>query len=158
MFRFTKQAPDVERGPEILNFEDPSWILDHHRHNLIQKISRPEHSFGLLGFFRKKSSAQSDKVDTGHQAPQHKPNQNNSGKNISPPGPNGQSAVQHPNQKQLEKSQQSYRMNFSELQRLYLRQLQHKLVQHVVDLTYNAREPVGWAEDLRKYGECHVRY
>ncbi|KAF3405349.1 hypothetical protein DPV78_002150 [Talaromyces pinophilus] len=50
----------------------------------------------------------------------------------------------------------SYRINFSELQRLNLRKLQHKLIRHAVNLRYNASEPTGWAEDLRQYGK-HVQ-
>jgi len=46
---------------------------------------------------------------------------------------------------------ESFRINLAEMQRLYLRQLQHKLVQHAVKLTYNVVEPVNWQGDLRKY-------
>ncbi|KAE9371830.1 hypothetical protein N431DRAFT_492117 [Stipitochalara longipes BDJ] len=48
-------------------------------------------------------------------------------------------------------NRESYRINFCELQRMHLRQLQYKLVDHVVNLTYGGKEPSGWAEDLRNY-------
>lgn len=56
----------------------------------------------------------------------------------------------------LEGHVQSYRINFSELQRLRLRQLQHKLVKYTVDLRCNAVEPKGWAEDRREYGKLDL--
>ena len=47
----------------------------------------------------------------------------------------------------LEDSRKSYRINFCELQRMHLRQLQYKLVDHVVNLTYSARPVSGWSYD-----------
>ncbi|KAF7533925.1 hypothetical protein G7054_g6624 [Neopestalotiopsis clavispora] len=47
----------------------------------------------------------------------------------------------------------SYRISLTELQRLHLRQLQHKILQHTIDLRQRAVEPSKWAEDLRQYGE-----
>lgn len=55
-----------------------------------------------------------------------------------------------------EQSRHSYRVNFPEMQRIRSRQLQHKLVQHAVDLRYDALEPPGWA-DLRQYGAREAR-
>lgn len=160
MFRRAKREPDIERNPgggERLNFEHPSWIRDHHRHNFIQKIAKPESSFGVLGYLWSKRSARSTKTHNNHNHDDQKPrddqNQENWRDNNHQLGRENQSATEHPNHGQLEESQQSYRINFCELQRFRLRQLQHKLVQHVVDLTYNAREPSGWADDLRQYGE-----
>ncbi|ETS74498.1 hypothetical protein PFICI_14364 [Pestalotiopsis fici W106-1] len=45
----------------------------------------------------------------------------------------------------------TYRINISELQRVHLRKLQHRLLQHAVDLRYGATEPADWASDLRQY-------
>lgn len=46
----------------------------------------------------------------------------------------------------------SYRVNLTELQQLYLRQLQRRLLKHAVDLRHGAAEPPGWADDLKQYG------
>jgi hypothetical protein len=125
MFCQTKPESDVEHnrgedaGLEDLDFRYPRWIIDHHRHSLIQKISKPKSS--CLGVF-------------GHNAQE----------NAEHGRPDG--------------SEHSYRINFSELQRLRLRQLQHKLVQHVIHLRYRPAEPPGWADDLRQYGKSNIGY
>jgi hypothetical protein len=159
MFRHAKRERDIERNagqgevPQRLNFEDPSWILDHHRHNLILKIAKPKSSAGVLGFLWSKRSARSTETYNNQSYNDQKPR---GGQNQDKLRDNHQPATENPNHGLLEESQQSYRINFCELQRLHLRQLQHKLVQHVVHLTYKAREPSGWAEDLRQYGEYNI--
>src|SRR5687768_877944 len=51
---------------EFLNFNDPSWIVDHHRHNLILKILKPESfSFGAFRYFGFKTSKPHDSADAG---------------------------------------------------------------------------------------------
>lgn len=129
MFWRVDHEPDLERsaGQEDLQFDDPSWIIDHHRRNIILKISKPEGA----------SSIKSGNIASPLNAQVHVESKN---------------ASDH-DQRQIE---HSYRINFSELQRLYLRQLQHKLIQHAVDLRYNASEPAGWAEDLRQYGKASL--
>jgi hypothetical protein len=97
-------------------------MIDHHRHNLITKITKPlkiEESpcEKAIGYIRLKRGEQNT---------------------IS--------------------SEQSYRINFHELQRLRLRQLQHKLIQNVVDLRYDAAEPPGWPETLREYVQALQDY
>jgi hypothetical protein len=140
-FRQTKREPDVEGNPvENLDFDDPRWIIDHHRQNLIEKIYKPESSwFEVLRHLGRKRSARNT------EAPRSNQNHNDQERRA----PNDQrSASNHDHE-------QSYRINFSELQRLRLRQLQRKLVQHIVDLRYDATEPSGWADDLRQYGESN---
>ncbi|KAI0139667.1 hypothetical protein BJ166DRAFT_118768 [Pestalotiopsis sp. NC0098] len=48
-------------------------------------------------------------------------------------------------------NEHTYRVNISELQRLYLRKLQHRILQHAVDLRRHPSEPAGWSDDVRKY-------
>ncbi|KAF3018143.1 hypothetical protein E8E14_009591 [Neopestalotiopsis sp. 37M] len=52
----------------------------------------------------------------------------------------------------------SYHINFTELQRLHLRQLQHKLLQHTIDLRHRSLEPSRWAEDLQRYVQALQDY
>ncbi|AEO67519.1 uncharacterized protein THITE_2051711 [Thermothielavioides terrestris NRRL 8126] len=126
MFGRAKRPADIESGlkdlssPEVLDFDDDSWVIDHHRNNLIEKISKPGNTWydALLGDWRRKKSGRI-----------------RSSSNNEPQG-----EIEH-----------SYIINLAELQRLRLRQLQRRLVQHVVDLRYNAEEPAGWADDLRDY-------
>ncbi|PMD29971.1 hypothetical protein L207DRAFT_408167, partial [Hyaloscypha variabilis F] len=54
------------------------------------------------------------------------------------------------NDAQPSQGEQNYRVDFSELQRLHLRQLQYKLVQHAVAVRYDT-ESIGWTEHLRNY-------
>lgn len=126
MFWRVGPEPDLERsaGQEDLQFDDPSWIIDHHRRNIIFKIFKSEGA----------SSTRSWGTSSSLNAQVH----------VEP-----KNAQVHDQRK----GEYSYRINFSELQRLYLRQLQHKLIQHAVDLRYNASEPAGWTEDLREYGK-----
>jgi hypothetical protein len=159
MFCHAKLDRDLEsnRGKaEIIDFAQPNWIVKHHRHNLLQKIVQPKHSFGLLGSLWSKISGQSTKDYNNHTNHEQKPrddqNQGTTGDNKHQLGRDGDTTTERPNSGPLEESQQSYRINFCELQRLHLRQLQRKLVQHTVNLVYKTREPSGWADDLRKYG------
>lgn len=127
MFGRTKRRADIEGGAreipiqDVLDYDDDSWVLDHHRKNLIEKISKRERSwYETLGQFGGKESGRT-----------------RTSSNNEPQGD----------------VEESYRINLAELQRLRLRQLQRRLVQHVVDLRYDAQEPTGWADDLRDYGE-----
>lgn len=126
MFWRSDPEPDLERsaGQEDLQFDDPSWIIDHHRRNIVLKI------FKLEGT----SSSRPRNIESSRNAKVHVESKNDRG--------HDQREREH-----------SYRINFSELQRLNLRKLQHKLIQHAVDLRYNADEPASWAEDLRQYGK-----
>ncbi|KIW11618.1 hypothetical protein PV08_10920 [Exophiala spinifera] len=161
MSRQAKREPDVESntgghaGQDVLDFEDPSWIIDHHRHNLIQKISQPENPwFEVLVCFGGRRSAPSanahNNQNHGQQKPSDGPHLEIAANKLQPTGP--------PNHGRLEEKEESYRINLSELQRLRLRQLQHRLIQHAVDLRYNALEPSGWAEDLRQYVQALQDY
>lgn len=108
-----QREPDLEGNQgghasrEIYNVNDPSWTIDHSRHNIITKISKPVGSW-----FNVQENSDSD--------------------------------------------EHSYRIDFAELQRIRLRQIQHKLVQHAISIRYDAREPPGWAEDLRQYGKSNI--
>ncbi|KAF3011355.1 hypothetical protein E8E14_007893 [Neopestalotiopsis sp. 37M] len=44
------------------------------------------------------------------------------------------------------------------MQRLNLRKLQHRLLQHAVELRHGASEPSGWADDLRQYVQALQDY
>jgi hypothetical protein len=51
----------------------------------------------------------------------------------------------------------SFRINLAELQRMYLRKMQCKLANHVVDMRFRDKEPEGWEEDLQAYSKyCSV--
>ncbi|KAF2872840.1 hypothetical protein BDV95DRAFT_358014 [Massariosphaeria phaeospora] len=89
--RLMNKDSDPEAPKEKLDFADPRWIVDHHKHNLITTIA------------------------DGHS------------------------------------SERSYRISIAEMQRIHLRQLQHKLIQHAVDLRFEDREPSEWARDLRDF-------
>lgn len=165
MFGRTKKKPlaDLEGGAvdiptqELLDYDDASWVLDHHRKNLIQKIQKPEKSWHevILGHLGRKEPGQ---ITEGHASPDRHEGKK-SGKTINPregampEDPTAQSPDSGHDALRGEEIRESYRINLAELQRLRLRQLERKLVQHVVDLRYDAREPAGWADDLRDYGE-----
>uniref|UniRef100_A0A093VFN2 DUF6594 domain-containing protein n=1 Tax=Talaromyces marneffei PM1 TaxID=1077442 RepID=A0A093VFN2_TALMA len=137
MFWRLDPEPDLERTPgqEDLQFDDPSWIIDHHRHNIILRVYKPERA----------SPTRFRNTQFSQNAERHGNNNQTETKSVRG---NGQDKGDDKTSKERE---HSYRINFSELQRLHLRQLQHKLIQHAVDLRYNASEPAGWAEDLRQY-------
>ena len=46
----------------------------------------------------------------------------------------------------------SYRVNIAELQRMHLRQLQRRIVDHAVTIALSRRESSGWIRDIRAYG------
>ena len=50
MFLRLGPESDLERsaGQEDLQFDDPSWIIDHHRRNIILKIFKPEGASSLI--------------------------------------------------------------------------------------------------------------
>lgn len=159
MFR-SQREPDPERNDAealVLDFEWPSWILDHHRHNLIQKIDRPEASVGIPDCLWGKICDGKNKTHRFHSHNIHLPwngqDQEIQKDNNYQEGQDKQPHIQQPIQEHPEEIQGSYRINLAELQVIYLRQLQRKLVKHAVDLRYNALEPSGWAEDLKQYGE-----
>ncbi|KAJ5907226.1 uncharacterized protein N7473_004142 [Penicillium subrubescens] len=142
---------------DLLDFHDPSWIIDHHRPNLITKISKPGGSwFNVL--FGQKHGTNNDSDNSqkgpgkGHTS---KAVAEQSQLRLSSQLPQGVTGTIH---KQLEETEKSYRINFAELQRLRLRQLQHKLMQHAIDLRYDAMEPPEWAEDLRQYVQALQDY
>ncbi|KAJ6100371.1 hypothetical protein N7499_000001 [Penicillium canescens] len=145
MFCRDQREPDLEGNHErytrheVLDFHDPSWIIDHHRHNLITKILKPADSwFNVL-------LAQITQANKDPEDNRERPRSGHNHNTVT-------------DEQQLELSNQSYRINLSELQRLRLRQLQHKLVQHTIDLRYDAMEPSGWAEDLRLYVQALKDY
>jgi hypothetical protein len=161
MFRHAKKREDDLEGnigeAEILDFEDSSWILDHHRPNFIQKITKPENAFGILGYLWNQKSATGTKAHNNHSHSGHKlshsPDQEIQRDSDQQLGRNNRPTTAQSNHARLGNSQQSYRINLCELQRFRLRQLQHKLVRHVVDISYDADEPCGWTDDLRQYSE-----
>jgi hypothetical protein len=134
-----------------LDFQDSSWIIDHHRHNIITKICRPVNSwFRLLRAQRFESNQ-----DTYHNSGCFGQEVVTDEQQLGPSNALPQCAINTTNS-QLEGNSESYKINLSELQRLRLRQLQHKLVHHAIDLRYDAMEPSGWADDLREYGESDI--
>lgn len=166
-FRATKE-PDVEDNPgghagqNMLDFADPSWIIDHHRHNLIKKISRSDSSwFEVLTQPWRRRPARKFEPHTNNNHDQQKPSkghyQGNAAEN-SKLGPSNQQHSDVSNHGRFEAREGSYEINLCELQRLYLRQLQQKLVKHAVDLRYDALEPSGWADDLRQYGKAGITH
>lgn len=156
MFCQAQGVPDLEGNPrqnaghDHLDFRDPSWIIDHHRHNIITKIRKPVDSwFKTLFAQRSEINKPSD-----HNSEQHS---NSCGQKIVTDEQQIGSSNQQPQcvigtTSHLERNDESYKVNLSELQRLRLRQLQHKLVHHAIDLRYDSMEPSRWAEDLRQYG------
>lgn len=161
MFFRAQHEPDLEGnhgendGHAFLDFEDPSWIIDHHRPNLITKICKPVGSlFSMIFTQRSKMNKDSDRKSErrlssrGHEImpDERQPEHNNQHLQC------GIGAINS----ELKGNEESYNIDLSELQRLRLRQLQHKLVYHAVDLRYDAMEPSGWAEDLRQYGESTI--
>ncbi|KFY37261.1 hypothetical protein V494_04842 [Pseudogymnoascus sp. VKM F-4513 (FW-928)] len=52
----------------------------------------------------------------------------------------------------------SYRVNFAELQRLRLRQLQHTLVDHAVTIATTRTHPENWPKDMREYVQALQDY
>jgi hypothetical protein len=145
--RHANRKPDVE-ALDRLDFNDPSWMIDNHRRNLIKKISRPESSwFEALTtrITRADNNHKHNVLERGEDNREHASD-------------NRQLELNNNQPANTPRSEQSYRISFSELQRLRLRQLQHKLVQHVVDLRYNAREPSSWAVDLREYGKSGISH
>ncbi|KAJ9200064.1 hypothetical protein DTO164E3_2806 [Paecilomyces variotii] len=160
---FLTHEPDLEGnhgendGHAFLDFEDPSWIIDHHRPNLITKICKPVGSlFSMIFTQRSKMNKDSDRKSErrlssrGHEImpDERQPEHNNQHLQC------GIGAINS----ELKGNEESYNIDLSELQRLRLRQLQHKLVYHAVDLRYDAMEPSGWAEDLREYVQALQDY
>lgn len=159
MFRRSQREPDLEDNHEgharreTLYFDHPSWIRDHHIHNLITKITKPDDSwFDVLLAPNSKGNQVSDHNRGRHENETATDEQQLGLRNQ--PVKEGTGATDAP----LGGREQSYRINFSELQRLRLRQLQHKLVQHTVDLRYDGMEPSGRAEDLREYGKSNMNF
>jgi hypothetical protein len=160
MLFHSRREPDPERIAEealLLDFEYPSWIRTHHRHNLIKKIDRPKASVGILDCLWSKISEGKRETHSIHNHEDHLP-RNEQGQQIQKgnkrqEGQDKQPHMGQPIQECPEEIRESYRINLAELQVMHLRQLQHKLIKHVVDLRYNALEPSGWAEDLKQYGE-----
>ncbi len=154
MFGRPKRLVDVECGErdlthEVLDYDDASWVIDHHRQHLIEKISKPASSwYESLRPFKHRESG---RITEGQTSPNpEKGTSPNTGIRREEQPATTQASS---NNKPQENTEQSYRINLAELQRLRLRQLQRKLVQHAVDLRYDAREPDGWADNLRDYGE-----
>lgn len=58
----------------------------------------------------------------------------------------------------LSKVPWSYRINFVELQRMRLRQLQRQLVGHAVDIYFNVEPPKNWDSTLRDYVQALQDY
>lgn len=156
MFFKTRTVRDLKSNPrgtgiirESLDFDDPSWIIEHHRHNLITKISKPKSSW-FEGFRNLEQNLKSRlDLEYGRDHDQEISGENQQ-QNHNDGRPTTQSEHEGPN-----RNEQSYRVSLSELQRLHLRQLQHKLLNKVVDLRYDGMEPPGWADDLRQYGELN---
>jgi hypothetical protein len=155
MFGRAKREPDIERGlgkpaeQEAIDYNEESWIIDHHRHNLIEKICQPEESwFGALRHPGHKDSARTAERQNDLSADDRK-----SGDVCISQERTASSGKYATSNKPRVGTEQGYRINLAELQRLRLRQLQRKLVQHVVDLRYDAAEPAHWANDLRDYGK-----
>ncbi|RDK41056.1 hypothetical protein M752DRAFT_336901 [Aspergillus phoenicis ATCC 13157] len=164
MFCRAQQVPDLESNPgqnaghNSLDFQDPSWIIDHHRpNNIITKICKPADSwFNVVVAQRSECHKNSDHNSERHlKGYGHKfvtDEQQIGSKNQQP-----QFVISTTDSHQ-EKNDESYKVNLSELQRLRLRQLQHKLVHHAIDLRYDSMEPSGWAEDLRQYVQALQDY
>jgi hypothetical protein len=158
MFRRAQREPDLEGNHggharhDILDFDDPSWIIDHHRRHLITKISKQVDPwfYGLLAQSSDTNNDPDHKCVGSRNSHNHKTSTDEQQLGPHNQQRKGETSTIHG---QLEGCEQSYRINFSELQRLRLRQLQHNLIQHTVDLRYDAMEPAGWAEDLRQYGK-----
>lgn len=48
----------------------------------------------------------------------------------------------------------SFQVSLVELQRIRLRKLQYRLVQHAVQMRYKDHEPEEWESDLQSYSKC----
>jgi hypothetical protein len=157
MFCRAQQAPDLEgnsgqnAGHNTLDFQDPSWIIDHHRHNIITKISKPGDPWYNMLFAQRtdisKTSYHNSERYLNSYGRKIVTDEQQIGSNNQQPQCDIGTTDSH-----RERNDESYKVNLSELQRLRLRQLQHKLIHHAIDLRYDSMEPPGWAEDLRQYG------
>lgn len=137
MYWRTQREPDIESGPEV-DFDEPSWPIDLHRPHLIEKISKP--NTGTRGLLRRLGVGRSLRSTEAVVSTSKDSEGNN------------QPRAGNLNNRPSDGSEGSYFINLTELQRLRLRQLQCKLVNHVVDITYGL-EPSEWANDLREYGK-----
>ncbi|KAJ6099705.1 hypothetical protein N7467_001240 [Penicillium canescens] len=163
MFYRAQQKADLEGDQgghvkhDILDFNDPSWIIDHHRHNLITKISKPVDSwFDVLLAQSSETNNDSDhNRDRPRNSYSHRTVTEETQLELGNRQPKGRTSTINT---QVEGSGLSYRINLSELQRLRLRQLQRTLVGHAIDLRYDAIEPSGWTEDLREYVQALQDY
>ncbi|KAJ9309099.1 hypothetical protein DTO217A2_1468 [Paecilomyces variotii] len=163
MFFRAQNEPDLEgnrrenNGHAFLDFEDPSWIIDHHRPNIITKIRKPVGSlFNTMFTQRSETNKDSDrKSELRLSSGGHKISSDE--RQLGLNNQQLQRGIGEVNS-ELKGNEESYRINLSELQLLRLRQLQHKLLHHAVDLRYDAMEPSGWAEDLREYVQALQDY
>lgn len=109
-----------------------NWAIRHHRHGLITHIQKKERNFLLQGsdFFKRhwtKSNA-----DYNHES-------------------GDQNEWQRPS------NSQSFRVSLAEMQRMRLRKLQCRLVNHSVTIQCLGKEPDSWERDLDDYSKSCTR-
>ncbi|KAK4251343.1 hypothetical protein C7999DRAFT_10969, partial [Corynascus novoguineensis] len=112
-----------------------SFVLDHHRDNLVEMVEEAKSPMDRLGLRRRIRPRKSTSSHKGSGDYWKRP---------VPTGPNG--------------SLRSYRISFAELQRMHLRKLQCKLVQHVADMRFRNKEPRNWEKDLQAYTKALQDY
>lgn len=163
------QKIDVDCG-------DPSWPILWHRPNIIIQITQPQENPSWSQSFRYSLGRRSGKsTTTGHGNPVSGPEppqpgslpsssdatpeegQNRQPEKLSScihAGHIDNAHRENANHGEPEERLKSFRVNFAEMQRIHMLQLQRKLVQHAVHLEFRPGEPEDWAGDLRRYGKC----
>jgi hypothetical protein len=120
--------------PRHIDPENPgSWVLRHHKDNLISELREPESSFisKIYDQYFKHMTKTSSGTTSKEPHDDHK------------------------TVKSTKWEARRFRVSFAELQRMHLRKLQIKLAKHVVDMHYSNRESEGWEETLRQYSKYY---
>lgn len=117
------------------------WLLHHHKENIICKLKRPK-----VNLATKIYDQISKVVCKAHSKLFEEGNNKTSGATNDPPDdPEAENNWE----------KRRFRVSFAELQRMYLRKLQCKLVKDAVDMYDNDDEVPGWESNLREYSRCH---
>ncbi|KAH8587229.1 hypothetical protein B0O99DRAFT_527176, partial [Bisporella sp. PMI_857] len=106
-----------------------SWVVEHHKKNLILELERPKKASSILDNIKiprkvKLGDAEKTSIKTGSNSQEDR----------------------------------RFRINLAELQRMYMRKLQSKLIKHTVDMRYTLKETEDWEETLRQYIKASKDY
>jgi hypothetical protein len=128
-------ASDAEMPNEqdFLDRDDPGkWVIRRHRDNLVVRLIEPKEGLVKSGLTTLKTKIQEIRDGKIHST--------------SPPLGDGESQVTSPHA-----DNRRFRINFAEVQRMYVRKLQCQLVRHVAKMRATDQESSGWEETLAKY-------